>query len=101
MGERRNPTQKKRKYWLDISKRVHQQIERLPGYVRQRIRERISALADDPRPADAQLMRGYTDHYRLALAEWRIMYRVDDDVIVVEVIKVGRKHGPEFYIDLE
>ena len=46
-------------------------------------------------------MRGYADHYRLALGEWRIMYRVDDDVIVVEVIKVGRKHGPEFYIDLE
>jgi len=95
---KKNPAPKK--YWLKITTGVQHQIDRLPGHVRQRIKAIISGLTDEPRPADAQMMRGYPDRYRLSLAEWRIMYRVDDDTVVVEVLKVGRKYGPEFYTDL-
>jgi mRNA interferase RelE/StbE len=99
--QRRNPLGKKKKYWLEITEDAKHQLERLPGYLRQRIKGIISALADEPRPAFALLMRGTPERYRIAVDTWRIVYRVDEDVLIVEVLKVGQKHGPEFYADLE
>ena len=32
---------------------------------------------------------------------YRIAYQIFDDTLVVSVLKVGRKRGPEFYEELE
>ena len=89
-----------KKYQLEIKKSVLGQIALLPGRYRQRVQRTIAALATNPRPHQAEPLRTFPDRYRIRLDEYRIVYRIEDDLLIVEVVKVGRKHGPEFYENL-
>lgn len=57
---------------------------------RQRVVDRIGSLADDPRPAGCTKLSGQ-DAYRVRQGAYRIVYTVADDVLVVEVVKVGHR----------
>jgi len=61
---------------------------------RQRIVEPISAWADDPRPHGSQKRSG-NDRFRLRLGSYRIIYSIEDDALVVYVIKIG--HHKDVY----
>jgi mRNA-degrading endonuclease RelE of RelBE toxin-antitoxin system len=88
-------------YQLDIDEEVKRDIERLPGHIRQRVKRMIAGLLDNPRPPNAQeLIRRDgipSGVYRVWVDSWRVVYRPDDDLLLIKVLKVGRKHGPEFY----
>ena len=62
---------------------------------RQRIVQRIAALASDPRPAGCEKLAGGEGRYRVRQGEFRIVYAVDDVSHTVEVVKVG--HRREVY----
>jgi mRNA interferase RelE/StbE len=84
-------------YRLRISREVQRQIERVPGNMRQRVRHAIAELADDPRPDTAKQMEAeLSNYYRLRLGDYRIIYTIDDDIVVVEVIRVV-KRTPKTY----
>ena len=87
-----------KKYQLDFRSGVLREIDRLPSHLHQRVKHIILGLADNPRPDIAQELhddlRGY---YKIKLGDWRIVYRIGDEILVVTVIKVGKKVGPEFY----
>ena len=57
---------------------------------RQRVVARIQALANDPRPPGCTKLSG-RDAFRVRQGEYRIVYAVADDVLVVEVVKVGNR----------
>lgn len=61
---------------------------------RRRIVERISALANNPRPPGSQKLSG-NDRYRLRQGPYRIIYSIEDNALVVYVVKVG--HRKEVY----
>lgn len=64
----------------------------MPGNVRQRVRRTIAALADDPRPQIAKAMDDdLAGYYRIRLDNYCIIYTIDDDVVLVEVIRVARR----------
>lgn len=87
-------------YRLEIAKAVQRQIDALPGNYRQRIRAVIKALASNPRPSTAILLRQQHNLYRIAIDHYRLVYAIEDEILQVEVLKVGSKHGPEFYAGL-
>jgi len=62
---------------------------------RQRIVNRIAALAAEPRPAGCEKLAGAEERYRLRQGQFRIVYTVDDAARTVEVVKVG--HRREVY----
>ena len=86
-------------YQLEIPKAVRRQIDNLPGYYRQWFRRQINELATDPRPANAKPLRTGEDRYRIRIDDYRLVYRIFDDVLIVEVLRAGHKEGPEFYDD--
>lgn len=57
---------------------------------RQRVVERIAALAEDPRPPGCTKLSG-REAYRVRQGAYRIVYTVRDDALVVEVVKVGHR----------
>lgn len=57
---------------------------------RQRVVERIASLADDPRPPGCTKLSGH-EAYRIRQGSYRIVYTVEDDALVVEVVKVGHR----------
>ena len=57
---------------------------------RERVVEQIAALAEDPRPPGCTKLSG-REAYRVRQGEYRIVYTVEDDALVVEVVKVGHR----------
>ena len=62
---------------------------------RQRIVQRIRALADHPRPPRSEKLAGHNDRFRIRQGPYRILYRIDDTAWIVEIFKVG--HRREVY----
>ncbi|NLC55529.1 MAG: type II toxin-antitoxin system RelE/ParE family toxin [Armatimonadetes bacterium] len=87
-------------YRIRVHPEAVRQMARLPGHVRQRVRRLVASLADNPRPTEAIELRDLPGRYRIRIDRWRLIYRVDDEVLVVVILRAGPKTGPEFYADL-
>ena len=58
---------------------------------RQRIVQRIHALAEDCRPQGSEKLTGYTDRYRVRQGNYRIVYLIDDGRREVTIFKIGHR----------
>ncbi|MBA3249984.1 MAG: type II toxin-antitoxin system RelE/ParE family toxin [Geodermatophilaceae bacterium] len=70
------------------ARRALDTIDKAP---RRRILERIAALADDPRPAGVVMLRGRHGDLRLRVGDYRVIYTVDDAILLVLVIDLGHR----------
>jgi mRNA interferase RelE/StbE len=66
-----------------------------PRGLRIRIVSRIQSLARAPRPPGSQKLAGESDRIRIRQGAYRIVYSVDDERRIVEVVKIG--HRREVY----
>ena len=57
---------------------------------RQRLVDRISKLADNPRPPGCEKLSGQ-DKYRIRQGRYRIVYSIEDQDLIVYVVKVGHR----------
>lgn len=57
---------------------------------RQRIVAAILALADDPRPSGCRKLSGRAK-YRIRCGDYRVVYSVEDVILVVTIAKVGHR----------
>jgi mRNA interferase RelE/StbE len=63
----------------------------LPRSVQVRLRPRIDALADDPRPPGVEHLAGGDDLYRIRVGDYRVVYSIEGDVLLVLVVRVGHR----------
>jgi mRNA interferase RelE/StbE len=89
------------RYRLRYTDEVKRALRALPGNYRQRIRREIEALAINPRPPQAEELRGTPLRYKIKLDKWRLIYRVLDEEGIVRILRVRIKEGPETYEGLE
>jgi mRNA interferase RelE/StbE len=83
------------KYKLVLKPSAVKEIEAVPRKKdRQQIIKRIASLADNPRSPGCTKLSGY-DRYRIRQGSYRIVYGLDDDELLVFVVKVG--HRKEVY----
>jgi mRNA interferase RelE/StbE len=54
------------------------------------IKETIYSLSDNPRPATSKKLK-VRDGYRIRVADYRIIYDIFDDVLLVDVINLGHR----------
>lgn len=59
--------------------------------MRRRIANAIESLAENPRPAEAQKLRGAGDVWRIRVGDWRICYTVEAGQLIVLVLIVGQR----------
>ncbi|MFH1441004.1 MAG: type II toxin-antitoxin system RelE/ParE family toxin [Candidatus Omnitrophota bacterium] len=78
------------KYKLEIKKSAVKEIERLPRKDMKAVLERIESLSDNPRPHDCKKLSAQ-DKYRVRCGNYRILYSIEDDVLIVFVVKVGHR----------
>jgi mRNA interferase RelE/StbE len=62
---------------------------------RQRLVNRINALATDPRPVGSEKLTDEENKYRLRQGSYRIIYSVDDRIRLIVITKIG--HRKEVY----
>lgn len=78
------------KYRLLIKRSAAKELEAIAGKKdRERITRRIQALADDPRPPGVEKLSGTGEKYRIRQGDFRVLYEIEDDVLVVTVVRVA------------
>ena len=58
---------------------------------RQRIVLRIQSLGENPRPFGCEKLSGHLDRYRVREGNYRIVYSIDDEKLLVDIVKVGHR----------
>lgn len=81
------------KYRIEITRKAQRELGKLPRKEQERIKEAIDALAHNPRPRGTVKMEGEERSFRIRVGVYRVIYDVYDDVLVVEVIRVGHRQG--------
>ena len=82
-------------YRIEFSPAAARQLRKLDGDVRRRIQAVVELLARDPLPAGATKLVGGRGEWRVRTGTHRIVYEIDDGVLVVLVLAVG--HRREVY----
>jgi len=67
------------------------QLQALSKKDRQRVLDRIDTLAKDPRPPGVKRLKGGEGYLRLRVGDYRIVYEVRDDQLLVLVIRVAHR----------
>ncbi len=78
------------RYRIEVRPAAARALRKLDPNVRPRIQGAIALLAEDPRPPAARLLRGRPG-YRLRVGDYRIIYTVADDLLLVVVVTVGHR----------
>lgn len=89
-------------YKVYVTPAAFAEISDLPGHIRQRIRQAIRELADNPRPAESKKMEAESvegELRRIRLDRWRVVYVISEEDQIVDVYAI-RKRPPYDYGDL-
>jgi mRNA interferase RelE/StbE len=53
------------------------------------LQPKIDDLANDPRPPGVKKLSAEEELYRIRVGNYRIIYAIQDDILLVTVVKVG------------
>ena len=79
------------RYEVQISRGAQKELDRQARNTRERLLKAIYALADNPRPIGSRRIEGQEDIYRVRVGDWRIIYAIFENQLIVTVIKVGSR----------
>lgn len=82
------------RYEIVLRRSVSKDLEPIPKRDVQRIIADIAELAINPRPPQSRKLSG-SEKYRLRCGAYRVLYEIQDAVLIVCVVKVG--HRREVY----
>lgn len=74
--------------------KVHKSVNELPADTRKRVFRALQDLSTTPRPTGCKKLKG-RDAYRIRVGDYRVVYEIHDDVLVVLVVRVA--HRSEVY----
>lgn len=80
-------------YRVGIKKPALKVIGKLPRPLANRIRQAIDGLATDPRPPGYKKLAIKDGLYRVRVGDWRIIYTIEDDQLIILVLRVGPRGG--------
>lgn len=79
-------------YRIEIKRSARKELDRLSKADRRRVGRKIDALGGDPCPRGAKKLKGRGDNaYRIRAGDYRILYTIENDVLVVFVIAIGHR----------
>jgi mRNA interferase RelE/StbE len=82
-------------YEIRFRRSALREIEDLRQPIRDRVTRAIQDLARDPRPRGVSLLSGRDGIWRVRVGDYRILYRIHDDLVLVVVIRV--RHRKDAY----
>ena len=82
-------------YRVEVAAAAARQLRQLDRSAQRRVQAAIELLADEPRPSGAKKLVGGNGEWRVRTGDYRIVYEIHDNVLVVLVIAVG--HQREIY----
>jgi mRNA interferase RelE/StbE len=78
------------RYRIELRPAAVKSLRRIDPQDRKRVQGVIALLGEDPRPPGARALHGRPG-LRVRVGDYRILYTVDDGVLVIVVVTVGRR----------
>jgi mRNA interferase RelE/StbE len=83
-------------YIVEFAPAARRQLKKLDRPVQKRVLKRVEKLENQPRPKTAETLKGTTETvYRVREGDYRIIYTIEDDRLIVLVVRIG--HRSEVY----
>jgi mRNA interferase RelE/StbE len=82
------------KYEVTVLPSAQKEIIKLPKQVQSKVLKALVSLSENPRPNGCKKLIG-SDCWRFRIGEYRIVYSIEDNVLLIEIIRVA--HRKEVY----
>ncbi len=79
-------------YQIIINRSAIKKLQKIQDPYYSKIKESIYKLAIEPRPAGNKKLKG-REAYRIRVADYRIIYTINDRVLIVEVLDLGHRRN--------
>lgn len=81
-------------YRLKFSNQADKFLRKLPSHLSQRIKTKLLELACNPYSDTLDIVKlRNRNGYRLRVGDWRIIYEVQQEVLVIVVLKIAPRGG--------
>ena len=80
-------------YEIELSRSAQKYLSKLDMRTRSRIFKHLKILSDNPRSPELDIKRfqGSPNLYRLRVGTFRVLYNIQDNILLVNVIKIGSR----------
>ncbi len=78
------------KYKILFKRSVTKDLRKIPDNDLSKILKNIENLANDPRPIGCEKLSSQ-EHYRIRQGNYRILYEIKDDYLIITIVKVGHR----------
>lgn len=78
------------KYRVEIKRPAAKELKKLPKDDLKIIIEKIGLLSMDPRPVESKKLSN-DEKYRLRWGKYRILYYIENDALIVYVVKIAHR----------
>ena len=78
-------------YVVQFAASALREFKRMDRALQRRIATHIDELASHPFPSGAKKLQGSSDHYRIRVGDYRVVYRVDGKQLIILILKIGQR----------
>lgn len=79
----------KKVYQIEVGEAAERDFDKLTNKAKGQVAKLIDTLAIDPRTGNVRELVGYKGIYRKRTGDYRVVYTIEDDLLVVLVVAVG------------
>jgi mRNA interferase RelE/StbE len=79
-------------YEVKFTKGARKLFRKLSQELQARIQSQIDDLAIEPRPDGVKKLQGEENSYRIRVGEYRVVYEIYDDILLVTIVRVGHRN---------
>lgn len=77
-------------YKVRVERKAQKKLSKIPEPYYSNLKTAILDLGNNPRPQGYMKLKG-RDGYRIRVADYRIIYEIQDSVLLVDVIDLGHR----------
>ena len=78
-------------YRIEYTPAASRQLAKFHKDIQTRFKPKIESLAETPRPPDAKKLQGFDNTYRIRVGDYRILYEIHDNILLVLIVEVGHR----------
>jgi len=78
-------------YKVVLTKSAEKELFKIPKVYSVNIVKHLVELINNPRPNGCKKLSGYESIYRIWVGMYRIVYQIEDEILYIEVIKIGHR----------